>query len=115
MTGNKRKKDDEGNSNNATVKKRKKMQRKHKKRQNTKEEVHIVNEATRESDQDSYSGTYLDCGVCCGRGCIGKHGWAILRYCTEVFHPTARFTHEQMTYIEKCKCAIHLQIVANAS
>ena len=68
MTGNKRKKDDEGNSNNATVKKRKKVQRKHKKRQNTKEEVHIVNEATRESDQDSCSGTYLDCGVCCGRG-----------------------------------------------
>jgi hypothetical protein len=48
-------------------------------------------------------------------GCVRKHGWAILRDCTEVFHPTARFTREQMTYIDKCKCAFHLQIVANTS
>jgi hypothetical protein len=33
-----------------------------------KEEVHVVNEAALESDQESSSGTYLDYGICCGRG-----------------------------------------------
>ena len=31
------------------------------------------------------------------------HGWAILRDSTNIYHPKARFTREQMTYIDKCK------------
>ena len=60
ITANKRKKDEEGNSTNATVKKRKKTQRKPKKRLNMKEEVHVINDAPRESDQESSSGTIMD-------------------------------------------------------
>jgi hypothetical protein len=36
-------------------------------------------------------------------GRMRKHGWAILRDCTDVLHPKWRFTREQMTYIDKCK------------
>jgi hypothetical protein len=60
ITAYKRKNDDEGNSTNTTVKKRKKTQRKPKKRLNMKEEVHVSNDAARETDQDSSSGTFLD-------------------------------------------------------
>ena len=44
-----------------------------------------------------------------------KHGWAILRDCTEIFHPQARFTREQMTFIDKCKFTHLLQFVAIAT
>jgi hypothetical protein len=44
-----------------------------------------------------------------------KHGWAILRDCTDIFHPKARFTREQMTFIDKCKFTHLLQFVAKAT
>jgi hypothetical protein len=36
-------------------------------------------------------------------GRMRKHGWAILRDCTDVLHPKCRFTREQMNYIDKCE------------
>ncbi len=36
-------------------------------------------------------------------GRMRKHGWAILRDCTDALHPKCRFTREQMNYIDKCE------------
>ncbi len=36
-------------------------------------------------------------------GRMRKHGWAILRDSSGVFHPKNRFTREQMTFIDKCE------------